>query len=205
MKTKNRPWMQTASGGKFHLINPEPAQVDIKDIAEALAKQSRFGGHTQTFFYSIAQHNCLLVDLLPLAAKPYGLLHDAYTAYTGELMKPVRDMLNAKAGYDIWSIVTADIKRATHEAFGLQWPPHHAVQNMVREADRIMLATERRDILADGPNWEIPLPAPDKKTIRAWTWVEAHENFLERFDAVCKMRPDMVLAMKSFGRGQGES
>lgn len=204
MKTKNRPWMQTASGGKFHLLNPNPAEVDIKDIAEALAKYSRFGGHTQNFFYSIAQHNCLLMDLLPVAAKPYGLLHDAYTAYTGELIKPVQALLDVKAGHDIWSIVTADIKRVTHEAFGLQWPPHHAVQNMVRDADRIMLATERRDILADGPNWEIPLPAPDKKTIRAWTWVEAHSNFLERFDTICKMRPDMAFAMKSFGRGRGE-
>lgn len=199
MKKTTRPWMQTANGGKFHLINPEPAAVDIKDIAEALAKMSRFGGHTQNFFYSVAQHNCLVMDLLPVSAKPYGLLHDAYAAYTGELIIPVQSMLHNRAGYDIWSEVTAPIQRAVHEALGLQYPPHSALQKMVYDADKILLATERRDVLADGPGWEIPMPAPDKHVIRPWTWVESHHNFMERFRTLTKMRPEMAMALKSFG------
>lgn len=200
MNKNYRPWMQTANGGKFHLINPDAAEINIKDIAEALAKTSRFGGHTQNYFYSVAQHNCLLMDMLPLSAKPYGLLHDAHIAYTGELITPVQNMLHVRAGYDIWSEVTATIQRTIHEAFGLQWPPHSVLQQMVYEGDKIMLATERRDLLANGPSWEIPLPAPDKLAIRPWSWVEAHSNFMQRFQEIVKLRPEMTLAMNSFKR-----
>jgi hypothetical protein len=201
MKKTNRPWMQTASGGKFHLSKSEPAEVDIKDIAEALAKISRFNGHTQNF-YSIAQHSCLVMDVLPLAAKPYGLMQDAHKAFTGEMMRPVRAALAQEAGYDIWARVCLDVQKAVHESVGLTWPPHPTLAKLVEEADRKILATERRDILADGPSWQMSLPAPDKQVIRAWTWVESHHNFLERFRQVCKYRPDIVLALKYFGRGE---
>ncbi len=122
--------------------------------------------------------------------------------YTGELIIPVRRMLDARAGFEIWTELTNGIQSVIHEALGLQWPPHSALQKMVHDADKIMLATERRDILADGPGWEIPMPAPDKQVIRPWTWVESHHNFMERFSTICKMRPEMAAALKSFGRGE---
>lgn len=199
MKKTNRPWMQTANGGVVHLSKPEPAEIDIKDIAEALAKISRFNGHTQKF-YSVAQHSCLVADILPLAAKPYGLLQDAHKAYAGELITPMRALLIAEAGYDIWARLCDDIQKAVHQSVGLTWPPHPTLAKLVQEADRIILATERRDILADGPSWQMPLPAPDKQVIRPWTWVESHHNFTERFRNALKFRPDMALALKSFGR-----
>lgn len=198
-----RPWVQTTSGGKFHLHDPDPAEVNIRDIAEALSKICRFTGRTQQF-YSVAQHSCHVTELLPLSAKPYGILHDAHEAFTGDLVMPMRGVLTAQAGYDIWAEICKDIERAIHEAFGLPWPPHPALAKMLEEADRVALATERRDLMADGPMWEVKLPAPDKKVLRSWAWAEAHHKFLTCFEDVCKTRPEMVRAMEKHAGGGRE-
>ena len=195
-----RPWVQTASGGKFHLQDPSPAEVCIRDIAEALAKTCRFNGHTQ-YFYSVAQHSCFVMELLPLAAQPYGLLHDAHEAYTGDLTTPMRNWLTMKAGYDLWKTLTEDIEKTIHETFGLTWPPHPTLAKLVEEADRVALATERRDVMADGPLWDVALPAPDKSVLRPWTWVEAHHNFIDRFQQACKTRPEMMNAIQNQEQG----
>lgn len=188
-------WIQTASGKKFHLLEPATQEVSIQDIAESLSKLCRFSGHTQ-YFYSVAQHSCFVMSLLPIAAQPYGLLHDAHEAYTGDLTNPVRNLVTAKAGYDVWKDVTHNIEKTVHEAFGLAWPPHPTLAKLVIEADRIALATERRDVMADGPLWEVPLPAADKKVLRPWSWAESHHQFLECFQKVCKTRPEMMRAIK---------
>ncbi len=186
-----RPWVQTASGGRFNLIDPSPAEVCIRDIAEALAKTCRFNGHTQ-YFYSVAQHSCLVMELITsIEAWPYGLLHDAHEAYTGDLTTPVRNLLIQEAGYDIWDEINKDIERVIHEAFGLKWPPHPTLAKLVKEADMVALATEKRDVLTDGPLWEVRLPQADKSFLRPWTWVEAHHNFIDRFQQVCKVHPQM--------------
>lgn len=187
-----RPWVQTASGGRFNLYRPSPKEVCIRDIAEALAKTCRFNGHTQ-YFYSVAQHSCLVTDLITsVDALPYGLLHDAHEAYTGDLTTPVRNLLSMEAGYDIWEKINADINRVIHEAFGLKWPPHPTLAKLVKEADLVALATEKRDVMTDGPLWEVRLPQPDKGFLRPWSWVEAHHNFIKRFYKLGKTRPEML-------------
>lgn len=192
-----RPWVQTASGGKFHLHDPSPEEVCLRDIAESLAKACRFNGHTQ-FFYSVAQHSCLVMDLLTsVEALPYGLLHDAHEAYTGDLITPMRHVLTMQAGYDVWEEITKDIDRAIHEAFGLKWPPHPTLLKLVEEADRQALATEKRDLMGKGPSWGIRLPRPSQSLIRPWTWPEAHHQFIERFHEISKKHPEMTRALKN--------
>ncbi|MCB9990703.1 MAG: phosphohydrolase [Rhodospirillales bacterium] len=199
-----RPWVQTASGGRFDLIDPRASQVCIRDIAEALAKTCRFNGHTQ-YFYSVAQHSCLVMELLTsVDALPYGLLHDAHEAYMGDLTTPVRNLLAKEAGYDIWSEINQDIERVIHEAFGLKWPPHPTLAKLVKEADLVALATEKRDVMADGPLWEIRLPQPDTSLLRPWSWVEAHHNFIDRFQQVCKVHPSMKNTTNVITKGDSE-
>ena len=73
-------WIITASGKRFYLRRPTPADIDAGDVAHALAHICRFNGHTREF-YSVAQHSILVSRLLPDELKLAGLLHDAAEAY----------------------------------------------------------------------------------------------------------------------------
>ena len=55
------PWLELASGKCWYLEHPRAQDVDITDIASALSKLARFGGHTK-HFYSVAQHCVLAAD-----------------------------------------------------------------------------------------------------------------------------------------------
>ena len=87
----------TVSGKIFTPVNPDVNQMDITDIAHALAMLCRANGHFQ-IFYSVAQHsvNCAK------EAKCRGyssriqfacLLHDASGAYLSDVTRPVKQFL----------------------------------------------------------------------------------------------------------------
>lgn len=87
------PFIQTVSGRRINPFAPVPELIELDDIAQALANQCRFGGHCRSF-YSVAQHSCLLSDLLAAReAEPVGLLsallHDAPEAYLVDLPHPL--------------------------------------------------------------------------------------------------------------------
>lgn len=87
-------WISTQSGGRFDFARPTPAMFKIEDIAGALSRICRFGGHGK-MFYSVAEH-CLEVHRVTerlggdgLA----GLLHDAQEAYLGDCVTPLKALL----------------------------------------------------------------------------------------------------------------
>lgn len=47
------PWIKTATGRHINFINPDPDQIDIRDIVTALSRNHRFGGHSPL---KIGQH-----------------------------------------------------------------------------------------------------------------------------------------------------
>lgn len=82
----------TATGNKISLKAPTSEMIDIKDIAGALSKICRFGGHISTFC-SVAQHSVLVATLAPDHLKKAALLHDAAEAYLGDVIKPLKNIL----------------------------------------------------------------------------------------------------------------
>jgi hypothetical protein len=77
-------WIQTVSGRQFWPLAPKAEDVDIGDIAHALAMKCRYSGHTQKF-YSVAEHSvhislALLRDGWNPTTALWGLLHDAAEA-----------------------------------------------------------------------------------------------------------------------------
>jgi 5'-deoxynucleotidase YfbR-like HD superfamily hydrolase len=188
------PWILTASGRPFALLHPEDSVIDIEDIAEALAKLCRWTGHTRQF-YSVAQHSGIVHDILPMNARPYALLHDAHEAYIGDWSTPLKWAVRAAGGAETAhaiDTVTDRIDAAIHKAAGLAWPPPPEVASAVKRADLIALATEKRDLMpSGGPEWEMPMPPPRARTITPQPWVRAHNDFLLRFDALCRVFPEM--------------
>jgi len=60
--------IQTYAGHRFSLLYPDPRDINPRDIAIALSRLPRLGGHTSTF-YCVAQHAWLGVDVLRRAIR----------------------------------------------------------------------------------------------------------------------------------------
>ncbi len=175
------PWIQTASGRSWVLTAPTPDQVYWPDVAESLAKICRFNGHS-TAFYSVAQHCCLVADMLPPQYRLYGLLHDAHESVLGDITSPVKAVLKnlgANGAFDYLAEIT---DKAVFEAAGLPAPMPEDVAAAVKHADLTLLATERRDLLAPCREPWAPMPDPLPEYIKPWAWPKAMEKWLTRLN-----------------------
>ena len=148
----NKCWLQTYSGGCFDPIEPDPATIVLEDIAHALSNQCRFSGHCSTF-YSVAQHSLLCSCAVDASVAAWGLLHDASEAYLVDLPRPLKRYTQLGVHYEN---IEGAVMGAICRRFGL----HVVMPEAVRDADRRLLATEQRDLMAPPPRpWE-PMPAP---------------------------------------------
>lgn len=82
-------WIQTYTGKAFDPFNPDPAKINIEDIAHSLANQCRFNGHTRQF-YSVAQHCVEVASRVRPEQQALALLHDASEAYLSDLPTPIK-------------------------------------------------------------------------------------------------------------------
>jgi len=87
--------MITKTGKVIDLFNPDPALILIEDIAHGLANTCRWNGHTQQF-WSVSQHSCMGYDMLTGISKMQFLLHDAEEAYWGDIIKPIKNIIEQK-------------------------------------------------------------------------------------------------------------
>lgn len=186
-------WIQTATGRQYPLLAAQPKHIHLLDIAEGLAKQSRFNGHTNSF-YSVAQHSVFVMDLLPDELKPYGLLHDAHEAYLGDIPSPIKYVLEQKNAIGPWNRMRKIADAAIFQAFGLEPKIPKDAVDLIHHADRVALATEKRDLMLPR-QWPISLPDPTAKIIRPWPWPKALEEFTAAFQICCELHPAMTRAV----------
>lgn len=157
----NQGCIQTYTGKMYSVRKPDPAKVCIEDISIALGRTPRFGGHTRVP-YTVVDHSYYVWKWVTtqtdsLDVQLAALLHDAQEAYLGDIPKPIKPLL---VGFDVVEEVN---QRAVAEAFGLD--PDLFRHELVKKADAILLATEKRDVM--GPceqEWHMDLPEPwDRK------------------------------------------
>ena len=169
------PWIQTYSGYKFDFVNLDTNVICIRDIAHALSNICRYTGHTNEF-YSVAQHSVLASYIVPKEDAFTASIHDATEAYLSDISKPLKLLLPEYNALEdrIWLKIA--------ERFNLP----AVLPSTVKQADIILLATEKRDLLGDEPDdWEIIkdivcmesqiVPLPPK---------EAEELFLSRVNQI---------------------
>lgn len=163
-------WIQTFSGGKFWPLQPDPADVRVKDIAHHLSIICRFTGAVRRF-YSVAEHSCHVHDLLPPELRGAGLFHDAAEAYLCDLARPVKYGLGA--GY---REAEQRIMAAVGEALELDFSAPE-----IKTADNAMLGAERLQALNEGPAWTRDVYEPAPVELRFWTPPQAKMEFLDRW------------------------
>ncbi len=164
-------WIETYSGKKFHILSPDPAEVDIVDIAHALSNSCRFGGHVSRF-YSVAEHS---VAVSVCCQHPLeGLLHDASEAYIGDLVSPLKHSLHR------YKRIEARIMACISARFELKTPfPHD-----VKDADIAQLKEEAYWLLpSQGKTWTGGWFSTRTSGLmpQCWTPEEAEKQFLMRF------------------------
>lgn len=129
-------YVSTYLGNRFYPLEPRIDDVDIEDIAHGLAYQCRFNGQTSAF-YSVAQHSLMVSALVPEELKFAALLHDAAEAYLGDMVKPLKVLLPEFAA------IEDNVARIIGERFRVDLA-HHPV---IKRADLVALATEKRDLM----------------------------------------------------------
>ena len=138
-------WILTATGRHLNFLDPRPEDIHILDIAQGLANECRYNGHTRGF-YSVAQHSWLASTIVPRQYALEALLHDATEAYCKDLTHPLKQLL---PGYQEIEARIAGVIGATFGIPAESSPP-------VKHADLILLATERRDLMPrDAAQWAI--------------------------------------------------
>lgn len=175
------PVIETASGISFRPLSPRIEDIEIEDIAHALANQCRFSGHTR-FHYSVAQHSVYVSRLIrrngyDKQTQLWGLLHDASEAYLVDLPSPLKE----HPGFAYYKIFERRLMRAVCDRFGLP----RREPTAVRFYDARLLATEVRDLMhADKPHWNKLTHAPELDLkIKPWDFEYTKAAFLTAFEA----------------------
>lgn len=135
-------WIETRTGKRVSVENPQPDQFDIKDIAYALSNTCRFNGHCAGF-YSVAEHSVAVALRLPSELRLAGLLHDATEAYLGDIPSPIKQFLPD------YKAIEKRFEEAVATAFMVNlWEP------AVKEADIDALFTEAHFLIpSQGKDW----------------------------------------------------
>ena len=172
------PYLQTVSGRWLNPFDPDPDQLDIGDIARALANLCRFGGHSRVF-YSVAQHSVIVSELVEQrgggAEDAFAaLMHDATEAYLGDMPHPLK---HRSALGEAFRAAEGDLERAIRARFRIK--PEVPEIKLV---DRALLATERRTFSADSWHWpELEGVEPLDLVLTAWSPDEAARAFERRY------------------------
>jgi len=173
------PYINTYSGKSFHILNPEPDDIDIKDIAHHLSLQCRSVGAV-TRHYSVAQHSLFVCQLVSeQTADPViqmqAIMHDSEEYITGDWPTPIK-----------WCIpgvrtVAKNIKKAIGEKFGIElvnMPP------IVKRMDNVAMATEKEQLYLPSEVVWHDMPEPDERAIPTLSPQEAEKLFIDKYNEV---------------------
>lgn len=168
-------WILTYTGRRFDPINPDPEQIDPVDIAHALSHMCRFNGHCR-HFYSVAQHSVLVSQNVPDADALAGLLHDASEAYIADITRPVKPHLTN------YHEIEQKLQQAIAERFGIE----AETPSIVKYADVVLLATEKRDLMPEHPDpWPVLDAVPPlDDVIEPWSSAASKMMFLNRLECL---------------------
>lgn len=155
------PWTQTRSGAKYYALDPKPEEINIEDCGTFV---NRWGGACG--IYGTTEHQIRCARLV--ASWGFGpwiqyqaATHDAHEFGCGDIPGPWLRTDHPSA--NAWRNLERKACAAVRPRLGL---PRH-LHPAVKDADRVLLTTEARDLLPDGPcdEWTRGLPDPMAETI----------------------------------------
>jgi len=159
-------YMQTASGVMFNLSCPRAVDVDVTTIGWHLSRLCRYTGALRDpdWFYPVSEHLVLgiqpALDAGGRRLACYWFAHDFAEAYTGDISRPMKELI----GLDRMREIEDRINAVIAQALGLEWTDE--IHRAVKVIDKRMLNTERRDLLGNGQWSKHYLAMPYAFTVR---------------------------------------
>jgi len=181
MKTQNDNYIETYTGKKFFILNPQPEDIDIADIAHALSLNCRYTGHCKNF-YSVAEHSLYVSQLVSDENRLWGLLHDASEAYLTDVASPIKPFLtNYK-----------ELEKNVMNAICKKYDLPVEMPEEVHKADMDILRKEAFELMkSKGDGWVVNIDNPEPlidTDINCHYPNNAEALFLEQFEKLTKQR-----------------
>ena len=166
-------WIQTYTGARVNLLDPNPADIHVEDIATGLSSIARFYGHTDTrHVLSVAQHSIKMSFMVSPQNAPWALFHDSAEAYTGDFHRPLKKLL------PFIHDIEMRILWAVTQRFGLPWP----IPDEIAQADNTLAAWEARDLMRPSLILPADVAPPADTHTQPYDRDTAHQEFIRRFD-----------------------
>ena len=184
--------LPTMSGIAFDPAAPRVEQIDLTDIAHALAQQVRYAGHTRTRI-STAEHSVLVSRLVPDRYALWGLLHDAAEAYLNDLPRRVKALLPD------YLRLEAQVMDCIVARFGLE-PVDGDMPECVRAADDEVAHLESHHLGRPFDNdsalmaYPVATGAASHLRVQGLDWKDARALFLARFIEITGDAPEAYRA-----------
>lgn len=192
--------LETVTGRFVDLVDPDPKDICIEDIAWSLSRLARFNGHTiNKLLYSVAQHSLVVANEAPRIAleeigydraltpsesgrwRLLGLLHDASEAYTGDISGPLKKIPELRP---IIKGIEHNIQVAIFKALGIN-PPNELEESVVKKGDVLAQRIEAYNFMVSrGNGWS---DSPTVSIVRLQEFgmpmepIDVYEEFLEMF------------------------
>lgn len=163
-------WMQTYTGVQFWPLDPRMEDIRFADIAMALSRICRFGGHC-THFYSVAEHSVHVASKAPNELKLQALMHDAAEAYLGDVVRAI------KRNLPNYERIEARLERLIFEKFGIEYPCHPTVKAL---DDGILVDEREQNMVIPPAPWTGAI-TPIGVTLEFWTPSQARYEFTTAF------------------------
>jgi len=134
--------MLTWTGKQVYPMRLTVMDVEIIDIAHALARQCRFNGHCDGYI-SVANHCVRVSEILQRSGcsvydQRWGLLHDAAEAYLGDVITPMK-----RSGmFEVYYAAEQLAEAAIAEKFGLSFP----MPACIKDADTVAVKHEMDEL-----------------------------------------------------------
>lgn len=154
----------TRTGIMYDLENPNPTDIVLPDVLHALSRICRYNGHTREH-YSVAEHSVRCFRVVvdwggSVTDQISALTHDFHEAYIGDVSSPAIRCVPGWAEFELKHSL------AMASRFGLP----KQITELAKKADRVMLATELRDLFGH----RLLGGEPVKQEIKPWNWANSY-------------------------------
>jgi len=166
-------WLQTYLGKQLRIPECNQDAITLEETATVLSRICRFGART-SIFYSVAEHSVRVADCIKLLG---GTDQDQFEGINHEGDEA---LLGFDPGSPLLSLLP-DLKALKHKlhcAYQSRYGLPIVLSKIVKHADLVLLATEKRDLMRGGefvPSQVDPLP----NTI--YPWQNPYARFINRW------------------------
>lgn len=167
-------WLQTYLGKQLRIPEWNHDAITLTETAYVLSGINRFGARTEPY-YSVSEHSVRVADCVALLG---GTPLDQFIAINHEGDEA---LLGFDPGSPLLKLLPdlKALKRLAHESYMRRYDLPIELPAIVKHADLVLLATEKRDLMKPAPAQWITLPDPLASKIIPWP--NPYARFVKRW------------------------